>query len=125
MKTVPFRFSQDFAQVGRFNDRLDAVRRGAHMKAARRGVTATRAMWMGLAVSGFSTVILGLYSIYRLLSGVFIGAEAPSVTGLAFGFLLAIAVGVGISLAAFLTLLLQGRRDRAQQTAKTETTIAA
>jgi len=95
------------------------------MKAARRGVTPTRAIWTGLAVSGFSTVILGLYSIYRLLSGVFIGTEAPSATGFAFVLLVALAVGVGMSLVAFLVLLVQSRRDRAEQTAKTETTIAA
>jgi hypothetical protein len=66
-----------------------------------------------------------LYSIYQLLSGVFTVTQTPAATGLAFGFLLAVAMGVGISLVAFLILLVQGRRDRGQQTAKTETTIAA
>jgi len=82
-------------------------------------------MWFGLTIAGFATVVLGLYSIYRLLSGVFVGTGAPPATGLAFVLLIALAAGIGLSVAAFLVLVLRSRRQRAQHTAKTETTIAA
>jgi len=90
-----------------------------------RGAVAERAIWGGLAMAGLSVVVLGLYSIYRLLSGVFIGTGAPAATGLSFVFLGVLALGVALSVGAFLILLLQARSERSDAKAESRTTIAA
>lgn len=95
------------------------------MRYRSRGAVAERSIWIGLSIAGFATIVLGLYTIYRLLSGVFVGTGAPGATDLTIAFLGALGVGVGLSLVSFLILLIQGRGQRAQYAAKTETTIAA
>lgn len=82
-------------------------------------------MWAGVTIAGFATFVLGLYSIYRLLSGVFVGEQVPSGPVLPTLILGALALGLCLSVAAFLVMLLQARRRRDHHAARPDASIAA